>query len=79
MLPVKCYFFDQMVSEEKNLRNRPNRNKNCLWRPCLSTDRDEKNNLYRGPSIDVSYQISVHLAMRFQRRRLNCEKLTDDK
>jgi hypothetical protein len=25
--------------------------------------------LYRGPSIDASYQVSVHLAMRFQRRR----------
>jgi hypothetical protein len=33
---------------------------------------------YRGPSIDVSYQVSVHLAKRFQRRRLKCEKLTDD-
>jgi hypothetical protein len=26
--------------------------------------------LYRGPAIDVSYQGSVHLAKRFQRRRL---------
>jgi hypothetical protein len=26
-------------------------------------------NLYRGPSIDASYQVSVHLAMLFQRRR----------
>jgi hypothetical protein len=26
-------------------------------------------NLYRGPSIDASYQISVHLAKRFHRRR----------
>jgi hypothetical protein len=33
---------------------------------------------YRGSSIDVSYQVSVHLAKRFQRRRLKCEKLTDD-
>ena len=32
----------------------------------------------KGPSIDASYQISVHLAKRFQRRRLKCEKLTDD-
>jgi hypothetical protein len=50
-------------------RNQPIRNKNCLWRPCLLTDRDEMSNLYRGPSIDASYQVSVHLAMRFQRRR----------
>jgi hypothetical protein len=27
-------------------------------------------NLYKGPSIDASYQVSVHLAEGFQRRRL---------
>jgi hypothetical protein len=32
----------------------------------------------RGPSIDASHQVSVHLAKGFQRRRLKCEKLTDD-
>ena len=36
-------------------------------------------NLYRGPSIDASYQVSVHLAEGFQRRILKCEKLTDDR
>ena len=41
-------------------------------------DRDETNNLYRGPSIDASYQVSVHLAEGFQ-RRFKCEKLTDDR
>ena len=35
-------------------------------------------NLYRGPSIDASCKVSVHLAEGFQRRRLKCEKLTDD-
>ena len=50
-------------------RNQPIRNKNCLWRPCLLTDRDEMSNLYRRPSIDASYQVSVHLALQFQRRR----------
>ena len=34
--------------------------------------------LYRGPSIDGSHQISVHLAERFQRGRLKCEKLAND-
>jgi hypothetical protein len=42
-------------------------------------DWDEMSNLYRGPSIDASYQVSVHLAKGFQRRRLKCEKLTDDR
>jgi hypothetical protein len=41
-------------------------------------DQDEMSNLYRGPSIDASYQISDQLALRFQRRRIKCEKLTND-
>ena len=44
------------------VRNRPFRNKNCLYRPCLLTDQDEINNLYRGPTTYASYQVSVHLA-----------------
>jgi hypothetical protein len=36
---------------------------------CLLMDWDEMSNLYRGPSIDASCQVSVHLAKRFQRRR----------
>ena len=52
--------------------------RNCLWRPCLLMDRDEMSKLYRGPSIDASYQVSVHLAKGFQ-RRLKCEKLTHDR
>jgi hypothetical protein len=31
-------------------------------------DRDEISNIYRGPSIDASYQVSVHLSEGFQRR-----------
>ena len=31
---------------------------------------DEMSNLYRGPSMDASYQVSVHLAKVFQMRRL---------
>ena len=41
-------------------------------------DQDEMSNLYRGPSIYASYQVSVHMAEGFQRQRLKCEKLTDD-
>ena len=57
----------------------PIRNKNCLWRPCLLMDWDEMIILYRGHSIDSFYQVSVHLAEGFQRRRFKCEKLTDDR
>jgi hypothetical protein len=35
----------------------------------LLTDRDEISNLFRGPSIDASYQVSVQLAKKFQGRR----------
>jgi hypothetical protein len=41
-------------------------------------DRKKMSNLYKGPSIDASYQVSVHLAVGFQRRRLKCEKLADN-
>ena len=41
-------------------------------------DPNEMSNLYRGPSIDASYKIWVHLVKRFQGRRFKCEKLTDD-
>ena len=47
----------------------------AVW---LLMDRDKMSKLYRGPSLDASYQVSVHLAKGFQRRRLKCEKLTDD-
>jgi hypothetical protein len=52
--------------------NWPIRKKNCMWWPCLLTDRDKISILYKGPSIDASYQVSVHLAKGFQRRRLKC-------
>jgi hypothetical protein len=35
----------------------------------LLTDQDEISNIYRGPSIDASYHVSVHLATQFQRRK----------
>jgi hypothetical protein len=45
-------------------------------------DRDKMSNLYRGLSIDASYQVSVHMAKGFQRRRLKCDvngrQMTDD-
>jgi hypothetical protein len=51
-------------------RNQPIRNKNCLWQPCLYMEQDKISTLYRGLPIDASYQVSVHLAKRFQRRRI---------
>ena len=70
MLSTKFRFIpESSFRGEAFFRNQPIRNKSGLWRPCLLTDRDEMSNLYRGPSIDASYQDSVYLAKRFQRRR----------
>ena len=66
--------FGQVVLEDTIFKNRPIRNKNYLWRPYQLTDRDKMRFLYRGPSIDASCQVSVHLAKWLQRRRLKCGK-----
>jgi hypothetical protein len=61
--------FGRTVAEEKIFLVQPITNKSRLWWPCLLTDRDEMSILYRGPAIDASCQVSVHLARWFQRRR----------
>jgi hypothetical protein len=66
---VSAVHLARQFQRRRFFRYRPIRNKNCLWWPCLLTDRDEMSNLYRGPSIDASYQFLVHLAKRFRRRR----------
>ena len=50
--------FGQAVSEEKIFKNRPIRNKNCLWRSCLIMDHNKMYTLQRGPSIDASPSFS---------------------
>ena len=74
MLPTKFQFiWESGFRGEDFFRNQPIKNKNGLWWPCLLTVRDEMSTIYRGLSIDASYQVSVHLAEGFQ-RRLKCEK-----
>ena len=65
--------FGQAVSE-KIFKNRPIRNKNCLWWPCLLMDWDKMSILYRG----LFHRSFLPSFSGFQRRRLKCEKLTDD-
>jgi hypothetical protein len=60
----------EWIQRRRFFRNQPIRNKNCLWWPCLLMVRDEMSNRNRGVSIDASYQVSVHMAKRFQRRRI---------
>ena len=79
MLPTKFRLIWLSGFRGEDFKNKPIRNKNCLWRQCLLMDQDKMSNLYRGPSIGASYQVSVHIAEGFQRRRLKCEKLTDNR
>jgi hypothetical protein len=56
---VHIWHMAKQFQRRRFQRNRPIRNKNCMWLPCLLTDRDEMSNLHRGHSIDASYQVLV--------------------
>jgi hypothetical protein len=58
-MKVHAVHIAKQFQRRRFFRNRPVRNKNCMWWPCLLTDRDEMSNLHRGHSIDASYQVSV--------------------
>ena len=77
MLPTKFQFIWPNGFREEELKKISQSGTRVACGGCLLTDRYEMSNLYRGPSIDVFYQVLLHLAKRFQRRRLKCEKLTD--
>jgi hypothetical protein len=58
---------DKQFQRGRFLKNRPFRNKNCLWWPSFLMDWEEMSNLYiRELSIDASYQVSVHLSKPFR-------------
>ena len=50
------------------LKTQPIRIKNCPWRPCYFSHRDEMNKFYKGPPIDASCKVRFRSAKRFQRR-----------
>ena len=53
----------------ENLKKSANQKQESPMVAMFVTDRDGMSNLYRGPSIDASYQVSDHLAKRFQGRK----------
>jgi hypothetical protein len=59
----------RQFQRRRYFRYRPIRSKNCLWWPCLLTNRDEMSNPHRGHSIDTSCHAQVNLTKHFQRRR----------
>jgi hypothetical protein len=68
MLPTKFRFIWPNGFREES-KNSANQKQESPVAAMFVTDRDKMSTLYRGPSIDASYQVSVHLAKRFQRRR----------
>ena len=73
MLPTKFRIIWPRGFREEFLKSANQKQESPLV-PCLSTDRDEMSNLYRGHSVDGSYQVLDHLAMWFQRRFLEIDQ-----
>ena len=74
MLPTKFRFIWPNSFRGEEFLKSVNQKQESPAQPCLLMDRDGMSNLYRGPSIDASYQVSVHLAMWFQRRFLEIDQ-----
>ena len=78
MLPIKFRFMWPSGFRGEDLEKSANQKQELPVAAMFVNGSGQMSNLYKGPSIDASYQVPVHLAEGFQRRRLKCEKLTDD-
>ena len=71
MLPTKFRIICSSGFRGENLQKSTNQKQELpVVAIFVNMDRDEMSNLYRGPPIDASYQVSVHLVKRFQRRKI---------
>jgi hypothetical protein len=68
MLPTKFRFIWPNGFREES-KNSANQKQESPVAAMFVTDRDKMSTLYRGPSIDASYQVLDHLAKRIQRKR----------
>jgi hypothetical protein len=68
MLPTKFRFIWPNGFREESKKS-ANQKQESPVVAIFTTDRDGMSNLYRGPSIDASYQVLDHLAKQFPRRR----------
>ena len=78
MLPTKFRFLWPNVIRE-DLKKSANQKQELSVAAMFVNGSGQNEQIYEGPSIGASYQVSVHLAKGFQRRRLKCEKLMDDR
>jgi hypothetical protein len=66
MLPTKFRFIWPNSFRGDESKKSANQKQESTVVAMFVTDRDGMSNLYRGPSIDASYQVSDHLAKRFR-------------
>ena len=78
MLPNKFRFIWPSSFRGEDLKKSANQKQELPVAAMFVNGLERNEQIYKGPSIDASYQVSAHLAEGFQRRRLKCEKLTDD-
>ena len=69
MLPIMFRFIWPNGFRGKESKKSANQKQELPVVAMFVADRDGMSNLYRRPSIDASYQVSDHLAKRFQRKR----------
>jgi hypothetical protein len=65
--------FGKVVSEKKIFSKSTNQKQELPLTAMFVNGSELNRNLYKGPSKDDSYQISIHLAKRLQRRRFFLE------
>jgi hypothetical protein len=58
MLPTKLRIIWPSGYRKEEFFKSANQKQESPVAPCLLTDRDDMSNLYRGPSIEASYQVS---------------------
>ena len=78
MLPTKFKFIWQSGFRGEDFQKSTNQKQELPVVSMFDNESGQNVQSYRGPSIDASYQVSVHLTKWFQRKRLKCEKLIDD-
>ena len=79
MLPTKCPFIWPSGFREEDFFKSANQKQELPVVAMYVNGSGRNEQSYREPSIDAPYLVSVHLGEGFQRRRLKCEKLTDDR
>ena len=70
MLPTKFRFIWPSGFRGEDLKKLANQKQELPVAAMFVNGSGRDSNLYRKPSIDASYQVSVHLAKQFQRRRI---------